>query len=114
MNRKQRKIKKMIARYHTGHTAIVPIQKLLGKECLLDASYAKPNDPQKLAKIIGVTRTGSLLLLHCPHFESIQFGHRNPKEHIHDSDLIIEDVEKYQQSFSCWWVSPSKVSIING
>jgi len=112
MNRKQRKIKKMIARYHTGHTAIVPIQKLLGKECLLRESYVKEGDPRKLAKIIGVTRTGSLVLVHCPYFESVNFGHGNPKEHIHESDLLIDDIEKYQQPRSCWWVSLYNVSVI--
>lgn len=105
MNRKQRKIKKMIARFHTGHTAITPLHKLLGKECMLRAEYCRGTTTEKLAKVLGIDREMSSVLVYCPYLESINFGHDGSELHRFAKDLLCRNIDKFTpKKHGCWWV----------
>ncbi|AYD85619.1 hypothetical protein Aci011_116 [Acinetobacter phage vB_AbaM_B09_Aci01-1] len=113
MNRKQRKIKRMIARFHTGHTAIVPIQKLLGKECMLRAEYCRGSTTDQLARILSIDRSGDSILIYCPYLESVGFGHNGNEVHRFTSDLTYRDIDKIRpKKHGCWWISKYDVRII--
>ncbi|AZF88514.1 hypothetical protein TAC_0126 [Acinetobacter phage TAC1] len=113
MNRKQRKIKKMIARFHTGHTAITPIHKLLGKDCLLRPEYHRGSTSWHPSKILAVDREYNSVLIYCPRMEKSGFGHDGGEFHRFANDVIHKDIDKLRpKKHGCWWVDRKDLRVV--
>lgn len=107
MNRKQRKIKKMIARRHTGHAAITPNDKLLGRDCLLIENFHGLDYGDNPAKVLAMSREGDSILIYCPYFQQTGFGHGGGG--FMDGDIKIKGIEKYLDGEGCYWVSKEEL-----